>query len=124
MTSDSQRPACSLDPGDLAWRGRGRIFAERTPLGHRVVLTRDRWREIVRFKHPALAGQEQAVRDCVRDPEVIRSSAKDAEIHLYYRSFGAGHVCVVVGGDDPQERFVVSAYVTRKIKKGRRLWKK
>ena len=31
-------------------------FAVTTPLGHRVVLTRDRWREIVRYKHAALAG--------------------------------------------------------------------
>jgi hypothetical protein len=25
-----------------------------TPLGYRVVLSRDRWYEIVRFKHPAV----------------------------------------------------------------------
>jgi hypothetical protein len=53
------------------------IFVETTPLGYTVALTRDRWREIVRFKHPALAGHEAAVRDCVRDPEVIRSSSRD-----------------------------------------------
>jgi hypothetical protein len=45
-----------------------RIFSEGTPLGHRVQLTRDRWREIVRFKHPALAGHEAEIQDCVRDP--------------------------------------------------------
>jgi hypothetical protein len=48
------------------------IFIETTPLGHRVVLTRDRWRFILRRKHPALTGHELDVRDCVRDPEVIR----------------------------------------------------
>ena len=48
-----------------------RVFAEKTPLGHRVVLTRDRWREIIRFKHPALKGHEEDVRICVGDPEVI-----------------------------------------------------
>lgn len=36
------------------------IFAETTPLGHQVVLKRDRWREIVRFKHPALAQHRTA----------------------------------------------------------------
>ena len=101
-----------------------RVFTERTPLGHRVVLTRDRWREIVRFKHPALAGHEQAVRDCVRDPEAIRASAKDADVHLYYRSTDEGFVCVVVGGDDPGDRFVVTAYFTTSLKKGQELWTK
>ena len=36
--------------------GRRRIFTVQTPLGDRVFLTRDRWRQIIRFKHPALAG--------------------------------------------------------------------
>jgi hypothetical protein len=101
-----------------------RVFTARTPLGHQVVLTRDRWREIVRFKHPALAGQERAVRDCLRDPEVIRASAKDAGVHLYYRRFEERHVCVVVGGDDPNGRLVVTAYFTASIKKGADLWTK
>lgn len=101
-----------------------RIFTATTPLGHRVVLTRDRWREIVRFKHPALAGRERAVRDCLCDPVVIRASAKDADVHLHYRSVDECYVCVVVGGDDPKARFVVTAYFTKSIKKGVDLWTK
>jgi hypothetical protein len=52
------------------------LFAVRSPLGYRVVLSRDRWREIIRFKHPALAGKQELVRICLREPEVIRSSSK------------------------------------------------
>jgi hypothetical protein len=100
------------------------IFAETTPLGQRVVLTRDRWREIVRFKHPALAGHEAEVRECLRDPEVIRQSAKDPDVHLYYRLTPAGYLCVVVGGDEPQARFVITAYFTKLLKKGLALWTK
>jgi hypothetical protein len=98
------------------------LFLEKTPLGYRVVLTRDRWREIVRFKHPALAGHEADVREGVRDPEAICASGKDADVHLYYRSSDQGYICVVVGGDDPDERFVVTAYFTTKVKKGNELW--
>src|SRR5438105_863810 len=72
------------------------VFAVTTPLGYRVVLTRDRWREITRFKHPAVAGHEVAVRECVRDPVAIRASVKDAAVHLYYRPVSSGFVCVVV----------------------------
>jgi hypothetical protein len=98
-----------------------RVFLERTPLGYRVLLTRDRWREIVRFKHPAMAGHEAVVRECVRDPDVIRASAKDPDVHLFYRSSAEGTVCTVVGGD-PNARFVVTAYFTRNPKKGPDLW--
>jgi hypothetical protein len=101
-----------------------RVFAERTPLGHRVILTRDRWREIVRYKHPAMAGHEADVQDCVRDPAVIRSSAKDADVHLYHRASEQGYTCVVVGGDDSEERFVITAYFTDSLKEGQDLWTK
>jgi hypothetical protein len=33
-------------------------------------------------------------------------------------------VCVVVGGDDPAARFVVTAYFTKGVKKGQDLWTK
>jgi hypothetical protein len=100
------------------------MLVESTPLGHRVTLTRDRWREILRFKHPALAGYEAEVQACLRDPERVRASAKDADVHLYYRTSTRGYVCVVVGGDKPAERFVITAYFTKDIKKGQDLWTK
>jgi len=100
------------------------LFAAVTPLGHRVMLTRDRWREIVRFKHPALAGYEGEVRACLRDPNVVRASVKDADVHLYYRTTAGRYLCVVVGGEDLQARFVITAYFTDGIKKGRELWTK
>jgi hypothetical protein len=99
-----------------------RVFEEETPLGYRVVLARDRWREIIRFKHPALAGHESEVRETVRDPDEIRASAKETDVHVFYRKTDQGYICVVVGRDDSQERFVVTAYFTAKIKKGDQLW--
>jgi hypothetical protein len=104
--------------------GRRIVFSANTPLGYRVVLTRNRWREIVRFKHPALSGHEDEVRRCLEDPEVIRASAKDADVHLYYATVERGHLCAVVGAGDSAERFVVTAYFTTTIKRGDVLWTK
>ncbi len=98
------------------------LFTEVTPVGHRVTLTRDRWKEIVRYKHPALAKRVHEVRACLRDPEVIRESAKDSDVHLYYRTVERGFVCVVVGGPIPDRRFVITAYFTKELKKGTDLW--
>jgi hypothetical protein len=100
------------------------ILEADTPLGDHVVLTRDRWRQIIRYKHPALAGHENEVGECRRDPELIRGSAKDADVHLYYRTADGGYLCVVIGGDDRQQRFVITAYFTQSSNAGRELWKR
>jgi hypothetical protein len=100
------------------------IVAEVTPLGDHVTLSRDRWREIIRYKHPALLGHEDSIRDCLRDPDAIRTSTKDPRTHLYYRAVAKGYLCVVIGGEDSQRRFVITAYFTRSLKEGRELWTK
>jgi hypothetical protein len=69
-----------------------------------------------------LAGHEQEVRACLASPQVIRESAKDAEVHLYYTPAGAVYLCVVVTPADEVEWFVVTAYFTKSIKKGNELW--
>ena len=103
--------------------GRRVIFTVQSPLGYRVTLTRNRWREILRYKHPALAGSEQAVRRCVESPTIIRESDKDASVHLHYAPAGNRHLCIVVAPARGEERFVVTAYFTKNIKKGKGLWR-
>jgi hypothetical protein len=100
-----------------------RIFTARTPLGDRVCLTRDRWRQIVRFKHPALAGREQEVRACLESPSIIRESASEPDVHLHYAPSEEVFLCVVTAPTDVGVRFVVTAYFTRNIKKGKERWR-
>lgn len=100
------------------------LLSVETPLGYRVSLSRDRWRQIVRFKHPALAGHEKGVRRCLREPLVVRASVKDADVHLYYGKADRRYLCVVTAPADTDDRFVVTAYFTKKIKAGSKLWKK
>jgi hypothetical protein len=103
---------------------RKNLFTVVSPLGYRVALSRNRWREITRYKHPALFGREELVHRCLREPELICASIKDPDVQLYYLTWEQGYVCVVVGGDDPHKRFVVTAYFTKNIKKGQALWTK
>src|SRR5258708_1580044 len=53
------------------------LFRVKTPLGYVVTMSRDRWRQITRYKHRAVAGKEKAVRACLQSPSIIRASAKD-----------------------------------------------
>jgi hypothetical protein len=94
-----------------------------TPLGYRVFLARDRWRQILRFKHPALAGREDDVRGCLESPSLIRESAKEPDVHLYYAPTKRNHLCVVTAPADENERFIVTAYLTKNIKPGNELWR-
>jgi hypothetical protein len=99
-----------------------RIFSVQTPLGYRVFLTRDRWRQIIKQKHPALAGREKEVRTCLESPQLIRESAKEADVHMFYAPADDVFLCVVVAPADENARFVVTAYFTKNIKKGNDLW--
>ena len=100
-----------------------RIFTVTTPLGYRVTLTRDRWHQIIRFKHPAINNHQGDVKKCLQSPDVVRASAKDPSVHVYYRKMGSRYVTTVVAGDGDADRFVVTAYFTRRVKKGDELWK-
>jgi hypothetical protein len=104
-------------------RKRRRLFTVQTPLGYRVFLERDRWRQIVGNKHPALAGREKEVRACLKSPTLVRESAKEADVHLYYAPAEEVHLCVVVAPAG-EERFVVTAYFTKNLKTGTQLWTK
>jgi hypothetical protein len=101
-----------------------RLFSVTTPLGDRVSLSRDRWREIIRFKHPALDGCQKLVKECLQSPSVVRESAKNADVHMYYKERDAEYLCVVTAPTNGADRFVVTAYFTANIKKGDELWRK
>src|SRR5436309_1724055 len=102
---------------------RRRLFTVQTPLGYRVFLTRDRWRQIVQYKHPALASREKELRSCLVSPTVVRASAKEPDVHMYYAPAEEVYLCVVAAPAEEDEYFVVTAYFTKNIKKGKELWK-
>ena len=76
--------------------------------------------------HPEMKGSEAAIGVTLAFPERVMESLFDHDIRLYCRFYrrtvvGAKHLCVVVkiGAEDV---FVVTAYLTESIKRGRRLW--
>jgi hypothetical protein len=100
------------------------VFTVVTPIGYRVSLSRDRWRQITRFKHPALSGHENDVRSCLRNPMCVRGSAKDSNVHLFYAESKSPFLCVVTAPAIGENRFVVTAYFTTNIKEGTEIWKR
>ncbi len=49
---------------------------------------------------------------------------KEEQVHLYYNDDEEVFLCVVTAPAQDEDYFVVTAYFTRNIKKGRELWKR
>jgi len=92
--------------------------------GRTIRLTRERLEHIL--LHPEMAELEAEIAESLRQPERVVQSLADPEAWLYYRRYpttrvGDKYLCVVVkiGAADA---FVVTAYLTDKVKRGSQLW--
>jgi hypothetical protein len=78
---------------------------------------------IVRVKHPAVRGKERSIREALKNPDKIRKSKTDNKVYLFYKKQKKYHLCVVVrhlNGDG----FIITIYITNKIKEGEQIWPK
>ena len=92
--------------------------------GLAIRLTDERLEHIL--EHPEMAEMEPAIEETLQDPERVVQSISDPDVHLYYRFYfrtvvGGKFLCVVVKMGEAGA-FVLTAYLTDRIKKGERLW--
>jgi hypothetical protein len=64
------------------------------------------------------------VRNCLKDPDGVRESVNDSNVHLFYRESESVFLCVVTAPALDDDRFVVTAYFTRNVKGGTEIWKR
>ena len=100
------------------------LFAAKSRLGFVVRTTRGYWSLITTVKHPHLAGKEAAVIRTLIEPDEVRRSRVDASVYLFYRKTQRKHLCVVAKRSGPASGFIMTAYVTDKIKEGQLVWKR
>ncbi len=94
--------------------------------GLAIRLTDERLAHIL--EHPEMKGLEGAIEETLLHPERVVESFSDPQARVYYRFYlgtlvGDKFVCVIVkvmGGD----AFVLTAYLTDRVKKGVLLWPK
>lgn len=92
--------------------------------GLAIRLTEERLHHIL--EHPEMAGMERAIAATLAQPETVSESLSDPQARLYYRFYlgtlvGDKHVCVVVKIAE-DDAFVLTAYLTDKVKKGTAIW--
>lgn len=68
-------------------------------------------------------GREKEIIETLINPDEIRLSKNDPNVYLYYRRVGRFFYCVIVKHLNG-EGFIITAYLTEKIKEGERIWKK
>lgn len=92
--------------------------------GIRIRLSEERLAHI--REHPEMKDVEPWIEQTLARPERVIESLSDPQARLYYRFYvgtriGNKHFCVVVKILE-SDAFVVTAYLTDKVKKGRQLW--
>ena len=94
--------------------------------GMGIRLTDERLAHIL--EHPEMAGMQSAIEQTLAHPERIIESLSDPEARLYYRFYvgtmvGDKFLCVVVKIVG-EEAFVLTAYLTDRIKRRVLIWPK
>ena len=89
-----------------------------------IRLTAERWEHIL--ERAEMEGLQDTIAEAPLTPMEVVQSAKDDSVWLYYRyclrtPAGSKFLCVVVkhGGHDS---FVLTAYLTDRVKTGMRIW--
>ncbi len=96
------------------------FFTVPTPLGFSVRTTNHYW-ELIQRKHPEVIGKETAVQHCLSQPEQVRQSTQDRTVYLFYTS-QPPYYLVVVAKRLNGEGFIITSYLTDKIKEGEIVW--
>ena len=98
-------------------------------------ILRDLWDSAIRLtderlthilEHPEMSDMEAEIEETLLRPEHVARSRSDEEVLLYYRFYpetrvGGKFLCVVVKFRE-EDAFIITAYLTDKIKEGETLW--
>ena len=92
--------------------------------GRRIRLTDERHAHIL--EHPEMAGMDVRIAETLGHPLEVVESLSDSDARLYYRYYvgtriGGKYLSVVVK-ILPADAFVVTAYLTDRVKSGKVLW--
>lgn len=95
--------------------------------GTKIRLTDERLSHIL--EHPELVDMVESLEEILKGPEHVIISLTDPYAKLYYKYYdntivGEKYFCVVIKEPDDGDAFLLTAYLTDKIKKGDIIWPK
>lgn len=99
------------------------LFEINTVINRTIRISKENWGKIISEKHTVMEKYLDSIKETLYDPEVIRLSKWDGNVYLFYRKLEKYYICVVIRVEN-STGFVITTYLTNKIKIGREIWKK
>lgn len=98
------------------------LFELKCKLGKKIRISLEHWEHISKVKHPEVSGLEKEIETTLIYPIEIKRSSSDDEIFLYYSRHKSYFLCVVTRHLNGTG-FIITSYLTSKIKQGEIIWK-
>ncbi|MFH0712937.1 MAG: DUF4258 domain-containing protein [Candidatus Micrarchaeota archaeon] len=98
-------------------------FEVKCKLNKVIRVTQAYWNFIITAKHPSVNGKEDLAKETLINADEIRVSKTDSTVFLYYKQFNDLFMAVVskhLNGTG----FIITVYLTDRIKEGNLVWKK
>ena len=98
------------------------LFIVESKIKKKISISKEHWKHISEIKHPEVSGLENEIKQTIISPIEIKRSNSDKNVYLYYSKYKSNFLCVVIrylNGNG----FIITIYITSKIKKGEILWK-
>ena len=98
------------------------IFAKKEKFGQFIRLTEERWQHII-DRHPEIKKHLSKIQSTIQNPDIIVKNRYHQSERYYHKYFERlqNHLIVVI---EYKKNFIITAFISRKIKKGEVLWKK
>ncbi len=98
------------------------VFTKKEKFNRLIRLTKERWQHIVE-RHPEIKKHLKKIQSTIQNPDlVVKNQYNQSEryYHKYFKSL-KNYLIVII---EYKENFIITAFISRKIKKGKILWKK
>lgn len=96
------------------------LFKINAPLGITVRTTENYWK-LIQLKHPEVTDKISLIKATLKMPDIVTQSKIDKSVLLFYRKTNGYWTCVVIKAIN-LEAFIITAYITDKIKEGVKIW--
>ena len=96
------------------------LFKINTPIGIVVRTTQDYW-NLIQLKHPEVIGKLALIKNTLKMPDLITRSKVDKNVCLFYKKLNGYWLCIVTK-NNVLDGFIITAYITDKIKEGEKIW--
>lgn len=96
------------------------LFIFDTPIGTKIRTTLRYW-QLIQIKHPEIIGKLSLIKQVLKMPDLVTVSKIDSTVLLFYRKINGYWLCVVTK-NDILDGYMITAYITDKIKEGKKIW--